>query len=69
LVLNLPKSDLFVKDRDIVETDFGPMRIDREQVRKFSLRHRGSVRLSSGKYYTEEEFEDRKKKIFKEPLP
>jgi len=27
------------------------------------------VRLSSGKYYTEEEFEDRKKKIFKEPLP
>lgn len=69
MVLNLPKSDLFVKDRDIVETDFGPMRIDREQVRKFSLRHRGSVRLSSGKYYTEEEFEDRKKKIFKEPLP
>jgi len=69
LVLNLPKSGLFVKDRDIVEADFGPMRIDREQVRKFSLRHRGSVRLSSGKYYTEEEFEDRKKKIFKEPLP
>ncbi|MCD4798964.1 MAG: hypothetical protein K8R19_08165 [Methanosarcinales archaeon] len=69
MVLNLPKSGLFVKDRDIVEADFGPMRIDREQVRKFSLRHRGSVRLSSGKYYTEEEFEDRKKKIFKEPLP
>lgn len=58
-----------MKDRDIVEADFGPMRIDREQVRKFSLRHRGSVRLSNGKYYTEEEFEDRKKKIFKEPLP
>lgn len=69
MVLNLPKSGLFVKDRDIVEADFGSMRIDREQVRKFSLRHRGSVRLSSGKYYTEEEFEDRKKKIFKEPLP
>ncbi|MCD4815157.1 MAG: hypothetical protein K8R06_02010 [Methanosarcinales archaeon] len=69
MVLNLPKSGLFVKDRDIVEADFGPMRIDREQVRKFSLRHRGSVRLSSGKYYTEGEFEDRKKKIFKEPLP
>ena len=69
MVLNLPKSGFFVKDRDIVEADFGPMRIDREQVKKFSLRHRGSVRLSSGKYYTEEEFEDKKKKIFKEPLP
>lgn len=69
MVLKLPKSGLFVKDMDIVEADFGPMRIDREQVKKFSLRHRGSVRLSSGKYYTEEEFEDRKKKIFKEPLP
>lgn len=69
MVLNLPKSGLFVKDRDIVEADFGPMRIDREQVKKFSLKHRGSVRLSSGKYYTEEKFEDRKKKIFKEPLP
>jgi len=69
LVLKLPKSGLFVKDRDIVEADFGPLRINREQVQKFSLRHRGSVRLSSGRYYTEEEFEDRKKKILKDPLP
>ena len=69
MVLKLPKSGIFVKDRNIVEADFGPMRINREQVKKFSLRHRGSVRLSSGKYYTEEEFEVRKKKIFKEPLP
>ncbi|MCX9015113.1 MAG: hypothetical protein OIN89_10065 [Candidatus Methanoperedens sp.] len=69
MVLKLPKSGIFVKDRDIVEADFGPMRINRTQVQKFSIRHRGSVRLSSGRYYTEDEFEDRKKKNFKEPLP
>ena len=69
MVLKLPKSGTFVKDRNIVEADFGPMRIDREQVKIFSLRHMGSVRLSSGKYYTEEEFEVRKKNVFKEPLP
>ena len=59
----------FVKDRDIVDADFGPLKIDREKVKKFSFSHRGSVRFSVGKYYTNEEFEERKKRVLSEPLP
>lgn len=32
-------------------------------------RFRGSVRISSGKFYTDEEFEDRKRRVFNTPLP
>ena len=69
MTMKIPNLGLFVKDRDIVESDFGPLRMDKEKINKFSLGHRGSVRLSSGKYYTDEDFEKRKKEVFGVPLP
>lgn len=60
---------MFVKDRDILDADFGPLKIDKKKVNKFKWAHRGSVRLSSGKYYTADEFEKRRKAISKESLP
>jgi len=69
LPLKIPKQGMFVKDRDILDTDFGPLKIDKDKIKKFKWAHRGSVRLSSGKYYTVDEFEKRRMAIRKEPLP
>ena len=69
MTMKIPNLGLFVKDRDIVESDFGPLRMDKEKINKFSFGHRSSVRLSSGKYYTDEDFEKRKKEVFGVPLP
>ncbi|NIA03057.1 MAG: hypothetical protein GWP12_00745 [Nitrospirae bacterium] len=69
MALKIPKPGMFVKDREIFDTDFGPLKIDKDKVKKFKWAHRGSVRLSSGKYYTADEFEKRRMAIRKESLP
>ncbi len=48
---------------DVIDEDFGPVKIDKEKVGKLSGKHRGSVRLSCGRYYTLEEFEQRKRRV------
>lgn len=67
--MRIPEPGLFVKDRDILDAKFGPLKIDKEKVKKFSWRHRGNVRLSSGRFFTYKEFEERKKRVFGSPLP
>lgn len=67
--MKIPKPGMFIKDKEILESDFGPLKIDKDKVRKFIWSHRGSVRLSSGRYYTNEEYEERRKKVLKTPLP
>lgn len=67
--MRFPKRGLLVKNKDIIGTDFGPIKIDKEKTKKFSLRHRGNVRLSSGRYYTNEEFIERRNRVLSKPLP
>ena len=52
-----------------MDSDFGPLKIKKDKIKKFTWAHRGSVRLSIGKYYTTDEFEKRRIAIHKEPLP
>ncbi len=58
-----------IKDRDIWDADFGEPKVDRKLTEKFALKHRGSVRVSMGLFYTKEEWEDRKKEVLSKPLP
>jgi len=41
----------------------------KEHTIKESHRFRGSVRIACGKFYTDEEFESRRKRILSTPLP
>lgn len=56
-------------DADIVNSEFGPNRINEDKVRKFSSLSQGSIRISSGRYYTSFGYEARKKKILCKKLP
>ena len=67
--MKIPKPGMFVKNKDIVDSDFGPLNIDREKVNRFASKHRGSVRLASGRYYTCQDFEERKSEVLKKHLP
>lgn len=59
----------FIKEKDIWDIDFNEPKVDRDLTKKFAHKHRGSVRISSGRFYTKEEFKTKKEKVLKKPLP
>ena len=59
---------LFLK-RDITDEDLGEAKLDKGLTFKFAGKHRGSVRLSTGRYYTKEEWQKRRKKLLQIKLP
>jgi len=54
---------------DIWDTDFKEPRIDRSLTLAFAAKHRGSIRLAMGLFYTNEEWEAIRKKVLGTPLP
>jgi hypothetical protein len=60
------KKQLTQKEMDILFSDFPESNVDfdRETIEKFSPNIRGSVRLATGRYYTQKEMEERAKKAF-----
>ncbi len=67
--LKIPAMGSLLKDVDIVDSEFGPNSINEDKVRKFSPLSRGSVRISSDRYYTASRYEARKKKVLSRKLP
>lgn len=59
---------LFLK-RDVIDEDLGDAKLDKRLTLKFAGKHRGSVRLSTGRYYTREEWQKRRKKLLRIKLP
>jgi len=59
----------FKGKEDIWDTDFKEPRIDRDLTLAFATKHRGSVRLSMGLFYTDEEWKAIRKKVLGTPLP
>lgn len=59
----------FKGKEDIWDTDFKEPRIERNLTLKFATKHRGSVRLAMGLFYTDEEWERIRKKVLGTPLP
>jgi len=57
---------------EVWDTHFSDLRIDenaRELTKRLANRFRGGVRISMGKFYTDEEWERRREKILSTPLP
>lgn len=57
------------KKEDIWDTDFKEPRFDRDLTLAFATKHRGSVRLAMGLFYTNEEWEAIRKKVLGASLP
>ena len=60
---------LFLKGKDILDVEPHEPKLDKSLTMKCAHRNRGNIRLSQGKYYTREEWGERRKKILKLPLP
>jgi hypothetical protein len=67
--IKIPAMGSLLKDMDIVNSEFGPNSINEEKVSKFLPFSRGSVRISSDRYYTASRYEARKKKVYGTKLP
>ena len=60
---------LFSQGKGATDIEPNEPLLDRNLTMKYSGRHRGSVRLSTGRYYTREEWEKRRIKLGKISLP
>ena len=50
----------------VIGTEFGEVRVDRDKAKKQAIRHKaGCFRFALGKIVTKEEFEAKKKSVFK----
>jgi hypothetical protein len=63
-----------IKDwSELIDTDFPPIgpitEKTREQTYREASRFRGSVRISTGRFWTDEEFEEYRRTILNTPLP
>lgn len=55
--------------KDVHDIEPNEPKFDKKLTIKFSGRHRGSIRLSQGRYYTKEEWEKRRKRLNSLSLP
>jgi len=62
------KKELYGVD-DIWDIDFGEPRFDRDLTLEFNSKHRGSIRMGMGLFYTPEEWEEIRTKVLQTPLP
>jgi hypothetical protein len=59
--------------RAVIEKDMPEQPKITEEIRQQTIAHsdrfRGSVRLSTGRFWTDEEYQERRKKVLNTPLP
>ncbi|MBI4287142.1 MAG: hypothetical protein HY671_01800 [Chloroflexi bacterium] len=60
---------LFLGRQDIINVELGEPKLDKALTKRFSARNRGSVRLSLGRYYTRQEWEQRRAELVAKQLP
>jgi len=60
------RKSLTQREKNVLFSDFPESNVEfeRETIEKFSPRIRGSVRLTTGRYYTKKEMDERSKKAF-----
>ncbi len=54
---------------DIWDKNFGDIIVDREKIKMFSSRYRGSVRMASGLFYSNNEYEEWRNTVLSQKLP
>ncbi len=55
--------------QDVWDIEPSKLKVSRELVRRFAIKHRGSVRISMGFFYTNEEWQKRRNKVINQKLP
>ena len=60
---------LLLDGRDVLDDEPNEPKFDRDLACKYAGKHRGSVRLSMGKFYTKEEWEKKRETLLKLSLP
>jgi hypothetical protein len=55
--------------QDVTDKDLGEAKLDKELTEKFAGKHRGAVRIATGRFYTREEWAERRKQLLKVRLP
>jgi len=59
----------FLGKKDIWDIDFKEPKFDRDLTLAFSSKHRGSVRLAMGLFYTDDEWKKIREKVLRTSLP
>lgn len=54
-----------ILNRDVTDDDLHETIVDRILSEKFAGKHRGSVRISTGRFYTQQEWKDRRAHLLK----
>lgn len=54
---------------DVWDKDLGDIIVDREKIKMFSSRYRGSVRMASGLFYSNNEYEEWRNTVLNKKLP
>ena len=58
-----------VEREDVWDKNFGDIIIDREKTKKFSYRYRGSMRMSMGLFFSNDEYKQWRDKVLSEKMP
>lgn len=56
-------------EEEVLNKELKEPKLDKALTIKYSSRHRGSIRLSQGRYYTKQEWEKRRKRLANLNLP
>lgn len=67
--MSIEESYGYFLQRDVTDEDLSEPKLDKDLTAQFAAKHRGSVRISTGRYYTREEWRQRRKKLLKVKLP
>jgi len=59
----------FWEGKDVSETEFGSPKINKETIIKYSSKFRDNIKFAFGKFYTSEEYEEKRRRIYSIPLP
>jgi len=55
--------------KDIWDKDFGDIIVDREKTKRFSYRYRGSMRMSMGLFFSNNEYDCWRNAVLSKKLP
>ncbi len=58
-----------VEKEDVWDKSFGDIIVDREKTKKFSYRYRGSMRMSMGLFFSNDEYNHWSDKVLSEKMP
>lgn len=62
-------SGAFMGGKGVLNRDLGEPKFDRALTSKYFLKHRGSVRIGSGKFYTKDEWAEKKRELLAKAMP